>query len=591
MLPETELSPLELLKNRIDLSSVPFTERGSRLLVMRNAGGLYIRLAERWVKADPRLSAYRERPPILENMSLLDGDGQPLDFELTSYPHRLDFSTRVGIFTLVFLDSETLLLTLPEDRCGLRFTAHVDTGQIDRRGGILRVTGNIHRNVAYTTNRPILRNHLEPTGRELMEVTLELDAGNAAGLLLNLTPRLGFNRYLPAIEPVLQAAAARWKEWFDAAPPVDPLYREQYYYSWLVMRAGLISTRFYTTREAMTPSKLYYVGVWQWDAYFHALAYRNVDLHLAEDQLRIMLDHQRPDGMIPDAVHDEGTITHLDFPVDADVTKPPLIAWSAWKLFERSGDREFMDEIYEPIVRWNRWWFEYNDTDGDGLCEYQHPYSSGLDDSPLWDGGMPVASPDLNSYLYLQMEKLSQMASLLGMVRDAANWRQSAAQLLDRMQKKMWDPEAGLFWAQRGGKPIKIKTPLSLLPLLTGRLDPAIARRLVENLTDANTFWTTCPVPTVARDEPVYNPMQMWRGPTWVNVNYMLVEGLDRSGYHDIAVQLRQRTLDMLTVSRDIQEYYNPESGSPCQLAAPQFGWSAALFIEMALEDSREKQH
>ncbi len=61
-------------------------------------------------------------------------------------------------------------------------------------------------------------------------------------------------------------------------PPVDPAYLVQYYYSWWVMRSGLISTRFYTTREAMTPSKLYYVGVWQWDAYFHALAYRYIDI-------------------------------------------------------------------------------------------------------------------------------------------------------------------------------------------------------------------------------------------------------------------------------------------------------------------------
>ena len=199
-----------------------------------------------------------------------------------------------------------------------------------------------------------------------------------------------------------------------AAPPWWKQYRAQYYYAWWVMRAGLISTRFYTTREAMTPSKIHYVGVWQWDAYFHALAYRHVDKRLAQDQLRILLDHQREDGMIPDAVHDEGIVTHLAFPVDADVTKPPLLAWAAWKLYEQDGDREFLDEIYEPIVRWNNWWFENNDPDGNGLCEYQHPYSSGLDDSPLWDDGMPVELPDLNTYLCLQQEALAKIASVIG---------------------------------------------------------------------------------------------------------------------------------------------------------------------------------
>ncbi len=104
----TVTDPLELLKNRIDLTTIPFSERGSRLLVMENSEGLYIRLAERWFKADPRLSAYRERPPIVENLHLLDGDGQPMPFVLTSYPHRLEFSTSQGLFTLIFLDTETL---------------------------------------------------------------------------------------------------------------------------------------------------------------------------------------------------------------------------------------------------------------------------------------------------------------------------------------------------------------------------------------------------------------------------------------------------------------------------------------------------
>ena len=64
-----------------------------------------------------------------------------------------------------------------------------------------------------------------------------------------------------------------------------------------------------------------------------------------------------------------------------------------------------MREIYEPIVRWNSWWFTMNDQDRNGLCEYQHPFSSGLDDSPLWDEGMPVESPDLNTYLFFSKKR------------------------------------------------------------------------------------------------------------------------------------------------------------------------------------------
>ena len=449
------------------------------------------------------------------------------------------------------------------------------------------MVGDIRRNIAYTSNRAFRKNQVIPGKDSTMQVRMGFQAGAPAGLLLNLTPRLGFNRYIPPLEETFEAAAQRWHDWFAAVPPVDPAYADQYYYAWWIMRAGLISTRFYTTREAMTPSKIHYVGVWQWDAYFHALAYRHTDPKLARDQIRIVLDHQRPDGMIPDAVHDEGTITHLAFPVDADVTKPPLLAWAAWKLYENDHDREFLDEIYEPVVRWNRWWFEQSDVSGDGLCEYTHPFSSGLDDSPLWDGGMPVTAPDLNTYLYLQMEYLSQIAGVLGLERDRREWRRQANTLLERMMAHLWDPEAGVFWPLRDGEPIRILTPFSLLPLLTGALERSVADRLVAHLTDPQTFWTRYPVPTVAKSDPNYDPWQMWRGPTWVNINYLLIEGLQRSGYPRVASDLRKRTLEMALNHQDIFEYYNPENGEACTHAATIFGWSAALFIEMVLAETQ----
>jgi putative isomerase len=582
---------LELLKNRINLLDVPFTERGSRLLVFRDGSRLSFRLAERWLKRAGQLSAYRSRPPILEDWAFTDGEGRPLAATLTTYPHRLDVNTALGLFTLVFADTESILVLLPPGRCGFSFCANLDQAQIDRRGGVLRLTGDIRRNVAYTTNARILSNQAEASAAEAQHIRLTLEAGEGAVLLLNITPRLGFNRYLPRPAEVLEAAAARWHEWFAAAPPVLDMFRQQYYFAWWVMRAGLISTRYYTTREAMTPSKFHYVGVWQWDAYFHALAYRHVDHRLAQDQLRILFDHQRADGMLPDAVHDEGVVTHLSTPVDADVTKPPLVAWAAWKLFQSDGDREFLDEIYEPLVRWNEWWFVQNDRDGNGLSEYGHPYSSGLDDSPLWDEGMPVESPDLNSYLVMQQDALSRIARAIGQTADAEMWSQRAEALARRMISAHWDEGAGLFWATLNGRRIDVRTPFNLFPLITGRMPPEIAARLVAHLTDERQFWTRYPVPTVALDDPHYDPNQMWRGPTWVNINYLLIEGLQQAGYAAVGHELRRRTLELIGGQQDIYEYYHPQTGQNPPKAAAIFGWSSAVFIDLAIQASEEDRN
>jgi putative isomerase len=585
---------LDLLKNRINLTHIPFSERGSRLLIFRSDQHLSVRMAERWFKVDQQLSGYRQRHPIIDEWKFTDDDGQPLDLEITSQPHRLDLQTRIGTFTLIFQDAETLLLTLPAAKCGIDFLANVDQARTDRRGGVLGVTGDIRRNIAYTTNAPITFNSIDLSGGETNRVRLRFKPVGGEALLINITPRLGFNRYIIDPDQAIDQAAKRWHAWFAAAPAVAEEYRAQYYYAWWIMRAGLISTRFYTTREAMTPSKIYYVGVWQWDAYFHALAYRHVDKKLAHDQLRIVIDHQRADGMIPDAVHDEGTVTRLSHPIEGDVTKPPLLAWAAWKLYELDHDREFLDEIYEPIVRWNNWWFEQNDTDGDGLCEYQHPYSSGLDDSPLWDDGMPVEAPDLNTYLFLQLEALSKIARVLDQKDDAERWAVKAAEMAARLMRGMWDEQSGYFWANRIVSQqhvrVNVRTPFNLFPLITGRLPKSIVERLIAHLTNEHEFWPRYPVPTVALDDPKFDPLTMWRGPTWANVNYLLIEGLQRNGYIDLARELRRRTLDMICRLDDIYEYYQSETGDVPPKAASIFGWSSAVFIDLAIQAAQENK-
>ena len=304
---------LNLLKDRINLREIPFSERGSRLLIFQPDHYFTFRLAERWFKKEGQLTAYRERPPLIDRWVFEDQKGNPLEMHVTTYPHRIDCETRIGTFSLTFVDIETLLITLPSAPCTIKFNANLDKIQTDRRGGILRLTGDIRRNVAYTTNARIVSHATAPLGTEHQSVHLHLDASEGGrALLLNITPRLGFNRYIPEITKVMEDAERRWHQWFAAAPQVEEEYQAQYYYAWWIMRAGLISTRFYTTREAMTPSMITYVGVWQWDAFFHALAYRHVEKHLAHDQIRIVLDHQREDGMIPDAIHDEGTVTRLD---------------------------------------------------------------------------------------------------------------------------------------------------------------------------------------------------------------------------------------------------------------------------------------
>ncbi len=575
---------LELLKDRIDLTHIPFSDRMARMMLFRQDNSFYIRLAERWEKQQEQMGHYRQRHPIVDDFEIIAPGGQALPVTLTTYPHQLILDTPLGPIECAFADPETFYFALPARSIGFRLTVQAERASPDRRGATFHGV----RNTACTFNLPLRECRVTSKEKGMWQAEFVTEERYGAGMLLNISPRLGYNRSVPLASQVFEAAEKRWHDWFASAPPVLEAYRAQYYYAWWIMRSGLISPRYYMTREGMTPSKIHYVGVWQWDAFFHALAYRHVDERLAEDQIRLVLDHQLQDGMIPDAVHDEGIVTHLKTPVEADVTKPPLVGWMALKLYQHSGHADFLDEIYEPLWRWNAWWFEKNDDDHDGICQYSHPFSSGLDDSPLWDGGMPVESPDLNTYLVLQMESLSRIARIIGLDADAVMWEEQAAALARRMIDHFWDPAAGVFWATRDHHPIRVLTPFNLYPLWTGRLPREMDDRLVAHLTNPAEFWPSFPIPTVSLSDPTYDPCQMWRGPTWVNINYLFIDGLERNGYADLADRLRQRTLDLIMQHDDIYEYYHPETGERPPKAAPIFGWTSAVFIDLAIQASRK---
>jgi glycogen debranching enzyme len=189
----------------------------------------------------------------------------------------------------------------------------------------------------------------------------------------------------------------------------------------------------------------------------------------------------------------------------------------------------------------------------------------------------------------MQMDALAQIAGILGLERDAAEWKSRAAQLTARLIAHFWDQDAGVFWATRNDKPLRVLTPFNLFPLLTGRLDGAMNARLLEHLFNSNEFWLAHPIPTVARSDPKYEPNTMWRGPAWVNINYLFIDGLMRAGYTEEARRLRDKTLELLSGQNDIYEYYNPETGGAPPTAASVFGWSSAVFVDLAIKASRDE--
>lgn len=571
---------LALLHGQIDITQVPFSERGSRLIIRQTQGRsrLTVSLAERLLTLDPDPEAYLARPPFLDGLQFVDEHGEALDFTVSASPDLVCFQTRLGEFGLAFHDEQTLAIGLPpHTSTGLRF--NVNDGHFQKDGRPIR-------QLSCATNGRLIEEDIaaQDGGRR---VTRLVRSADDTAILLRVAETKNRLADPPPFSQIRRNAKSRWLGWFGRVPPVAAKYAAKYAYAWWVMANNLLSPRGPIRYEAMAPSKAAYIGLWLWDSALHAIAYRQVDPALARNQIRAFLAVQRADGMLPDALHDEGAVFEIDHPIQAEVTKPPLLAWAALKVHESAPDLDFLREIYAPLQRCNDWWFERNAAPS-GLAAYLHPYSSGLDDSPLWDHGLPVEAPDLNTHLYLQMESLAAIARALGLDSESAGWRQKADALLERMIARLWDDRAGLFRALHDGRPIPVETPVNLLPLWTGRLPEPVTQRLLANLTDPRKFWGAFMLPTVARDDPAFDPQTMWRGPVWANINYFFVEALQRAGRAKLARELRDATLELVMSQPSIYEYYHAETGHPPARSAPTFGWTAAVFIDLALQATAE---
>lgn len=146
--------------------------------------------------------------------------------------------------------------------------------------------------------------------------------------------------------------------------------------------------------------------------------------------------------------------------------------------------------------------------------------------------------------------------------------------------EQLWDPAAGQYFSRDFATHRLIDVPAigTLLPLYAGTISQARAEKLVKLLENPSLFGAAYPVPSVPINSPDFHPKLYWQGPSWVNMNWLIIDGLERYGFHDHAAALRETTLDMVGQA-GFHEYFDPLDGTPA--GGADFSWTAALTIDL----------
>jgi glycogen debranching enzyme len=380
------------------------------------------------------------------------------------------------------------------------------------------------------------------------------------------------------------------------------------------------------------PSHLAYPFQWGWDSAFHAIALLHIDPVRAQRELLTLLAAVRPNGFPPHVVvwRDEDRQRAVDefgivlaHPYFSATVQPPVVAHAIERVYAATGDDSWLGQVLPTAVRWFDWLAAHRDRDGDGLLVICQPDESGLDHTPKFDELLGVsrdrpedilpswraataeivaahgrpgeAGPVLEFERFVwkdvlfntvygdglrSLARLCRAHPVSGVDPDAMDAR--AARVTAALIEVCWDADRGVFWDMYGpaGHRAELLTVTSLFPLVLADLPAEYAHRLVtEHLLNEAEFWLPYPVPSVAATEPSFEPDlasgAVFRGPSWVNLNWYLCCGLRRHGFTAEADDLARRTVEMVGRGGGLRECYHPVSAEG--YAARDFAWSSLV--------------
>ncbi len=403
------------------------------------------------------------------------------------------------------------------------------------------------------------------------------------------------------------------------------------------------------------PSPGLYPHQWNWDSGFIAVGYSHFNQKRAQQNIESLFSGQWDSGLVPHIVFNPkalgGYFPEPDFwqvpggRQTSGISMPPLHATACLSIyrFARNSEeaRRFLDKMFPKLLASHRYFYRERDPNHESLVYIRHPWESGLDNSPTWDGpleridlsrveipsyerkdlghGVPEEQrpkqKDYDRYVYLvdlfrrhgyrEEEIFTECPFLIQDVllnsilcranrdlieigrildRDTAEPREWLEATTKALQSKLWCDDCLTFEAfdLLRGESLHTATAASFMPLYAGAATREQAEKIYQYmnsvsfcaLRQGNCFT----IPNYDMTEEDFDPSNYWRGPVWLNINWMLSQGLKAYGYRAKADSM-VKDLIQLPIRFGFHEYF--DSGSGRGYGTDRFSWTAALFLDL----------
>ena len=285
------------------------------------------------------------------------------------------------------------------------------------------------------------------------------------------------------------------------------------------------------------------------------------------------------------------------------MTQPPVTGFVLEEIYRISSDKaatlKFIEKVIDKVYFNHEYFYKNRDPQNEGLVYIYHNWESGTDNSPIWDDIWETMDPpeytferrdtthvdasqrpskrEYDHYLYIidiakehnySDEKIAELSpflvqdplfnsmliksnqSLINLYKKLGN-TEKVSQLKTWQEKsihsfnsKLFDEELGAYvhYDLRNEKALRYLSSSSFSPLSAGIPDKERAEILVKTMMDKfgndNQYLCASFDPTSER----FSPKKYWRGPVWINLNWILFSGLKQYGFNDIDSNILTKT-------------------------------------------------
>ncbi|MFC4590096.1 MGH1-like glycoside hydrolase domain-containing protein [Sphaerisporangium corydalis] len=384
------------------------------------------------------------------------------------------------------------------------------------------------------------------------------------------------------------------------------------------------------------PSRRLYPHQWSWDSAFITIGNARWAPRRARSELLALFGAQWRDGRVPHIVFNPDVPDTSYFPGPAfwdvrapcgaatsGIVQPPVHALAAWRVHMADPDPAFLRRIYPRLVAQQEF-LRAARRSPEGLVSIVHPWESGMDNSPAWDrplaavvpdpvvverrdlthvsaderptdsdyeryttlarayrdsgyranGAFAVADPLFVTAYGSAEAALARIAAACGL--DPAPHHREAARVTAAMVEHLYAD--GLFHARDTltGRLIRSGSAAGLTPLILPDLPREIANALVGTAVERFGIEGGT-LPSFMPGAPEFDPARYWRGPSWINLTWLVWQGL-RHRRPDLA-DLLARGMVRAVGHAGMREYFDPVTleGHGCA----DFSWSAALVLDV----------